>query len=255
MMQISNGNERTDDDYPKSMKAESCSDKSFKFFLTVRKQLVIGLSLFAIIFVIYYVLSQYVFDRPQDPHLIFWTAIAAYATIALVGVAFGELRRISETATADFALKFKHDFFTQEARELIMLLKHELLEFKIGEDGLAYFELTEKENGSERSGITCHDFVREGRNKYSSYQMDDFLLAHIEDLGMFELKGILDIEYVYEGFSWYIVTVYENKQIQEYVKWLKKEYGEEIYDKLECIYHKVKEEEHKRAIKVKCPEK
>src|SRR4030042_558030 len=183
--------------FASQMKMQPCPGKSSKFFPAFSTQLLLLFCLLALPFFIYYALSQYVFDIPQDTHLIFWTAVAASATIALAWLAFWQLRKISETATADFALKFKHDFFTEEARELIMLLEHELLEFKIGEDGMAYFELIKKENRSEHSGVTCYDFVRESRNKYSSYEIDDFLLSHLEDLGMFEFKGILDIDYVY----------------------------------------------------------
>ncbi len=163
-------------------------------------------------------------------------AIAAIFTGWILFVAWSQLKASNAIATADFALRFKSDFFKKETREIMMLLTENLLQFET-EGDFAYFK------------ITPFDF--ETKAMYSVYEVDDFLLAHLEDLGMFEEKGILDIDYIYEGFSWFIVAAFENEQIKKYIEWSRSD-GEDIYEKLECIYHKVKAEEHKRSIRRKC---
>ena len=47
--------------------------------------------------------------------------------------------------------------------------------------------------------------------------MDDYVLGHFEDIGLFWEKGILDIDLIYEEFADYIETVYESKIFKEYL--------------------------------------
>jgi hypothetical protein len=48
-------------------------------------------------------------------------------------------------------------------------------------------------------------------------ELDDFLLGHFEDIGLFEEKGLIDTEMVYEEFSYYIFEVFENPEIKKYL--------------------------------------
>ena len=179
-----------------------------------------------------------------------WEILTASSTLGLMIltlfiliVARGQLKASNAIATADFALKFKHDYFTKESRELLMLLDYDLLQFEVDENDFAYFKVKEK---IPDKAMVCYDFLCDkGKNKYSSYEMDDFVISHFEDLGMFEEKGILDMDYVYEGFSYYIISAFENEAIRSYLNWLIDKFGYGLYNKFECIYHKVKIEEHK----------
>jgi hypothetical protein len=58
---------------------------------------------------------------------------------------------------------------------------------------------------------------------------------------LFEQKRILDIEMVYEEFSWYIETAYENCEIKQYIEYSRKDdKDKDVYDKFEYIYYKCK---------------
>lgn len=56
---------------------------------------------------------------------------------------------------------------------------------------------------------------------------------------------ILDIDYICQGFGYYIETVFENDAIQAYLAWLKKVCGANFYEQFELIYNEVKS--HKSA--------
>lgn len=156
----------------------------------------------------------------------FWTMAA---TVVLAIIAWIQLRKISKTANADFIRQFKDVFFTPETRQLIMLIDQKLMRFM--DEPLPYFVVIE---GS------LPDFIRaeNARKFYTSYDLDDLLLGHFEDLGLFAKRGIITIEMAYEFFSWYIETTWENNEIKKYIESQRKTEGEDIYENFEYIYKK-----------------
>ncbi|HYM70878.1 MAG TPA: hypothetical protein VEZ44_14875 [bacterium] len=52
---------------------------------------------------------------------------------------------------------------------------------------------------------------------YSCYEVDDWLLGHFEDIATLQSKGLLDAEYIKEGFSWYIGKAGANSAIMRYI--------------------------------------
>ncbi len=170
------------------------------------------------------------------------TAIYTTITAFLLFLAAKQFKLHNDVAAADFALKFKHDFFTEETRGLISLLDYDQLELVITTDKFAYFKIKPKTN----DGVSCHDFIHGNRNKYSSYEMDDWVLNHLEDVWVFYTKGALSLDYVYQGFSYYIEVVIENDEIKKYLKWLRKEVAPDLYEGLEMLCHAVKEEAVRR---------
>lgn len=161
----------------------------------------------------------------KDPAM-FWTMAA---TVVLAIIAWIQLRKISKTANADFIRQFKDVFFTPETRQLIMLIDQKLMRFM--DEPLPYFVVIE---GS------LPDFIRaeNARKFYTSYDLDDLLLGHFEDLGLFAKRGIITIEMAYEFFSWYIETTWENNEIKKYIESQRKTEGEDIYENFEYIYKK-----------------
>jgi hypothetical protein len=171
-----------------------------------------------------------------------YTAITAF----ILFVAAKQFKLYNDVAAADFSLKFKNDFFTEQTRELIMLIDYDQLEFAVSEEKFAYFKVKKKNT----KDVSCHDFCTTLNNtedpKYSSYQIDDLILNHLEDLSVFREKGALDIDYIYEGFSYFIETVYENEAINQYLIWLRHEASRDLYIGIDNLYHIVKAESKKR---------
>jgi hypothetical protein len=73
-----------------------------------------------------------------------------------------------------------------------------------------------------------------------AYELDDLLLGHFEDLGILYENKILDIHMIYEEFDWYIITCWENDDINEYIKYQREKEGWDIYKRFENIYQKSK---------------
>ena len=174
------------------------------------------------------------------------SAVLAVFTVLIVFFAKEQLKASGRRETADFALRFKRDFFTDKTRDLVMLCDNDLLEFIEKGDDACFKVLKEKQRIDQPCDVINFLSAKE-RDYYSTYEIDDFLLTHLEDLGTFETKKVLDIDYIYEGFSWYLVTAFENEAVKQYIKWVRKSDGADIYNNFERIYHKMKEEEQKRG--------
>jgi hypothetical protein len=163
--------------------------------------------------------------------------IGACIVLLTTWIAWKELDEIKNTNSADFIYKLKNDFFKEDTRNLITLIDLDALKF-IENGDMPYFEVVKEklENFPEdiMDRLTQKKF-------YAAYEIDDFLLGHFEDVGLLEQKGVLDIEMVYEEFSWYIETTYENCEIKKYIEYSRRdEEDKDIYDKLEYIYYKCK---------------
>ena len=171
----------------------------------------------------------------------FWTALSAIITLALTIIALVQLRAVNKTTRAEFVHKFTNGFFNQNCRNLVFLFDHNLLEFKSKKlhngDEIVWFELDEKVL-HEISGIDAKDKER-FKKVYTSYDVDDELLGHFEDLGNYSKQRLLDIQMVYEVFSSYIISIWENEEIGKYVTWIRSDGGCN-YDGFEYIYDKVK---------------
>jgi len=197
----------------------------------------------AIITILFFILSLFHFPIIQKfPQFITsdnFTSVLleVIATLLLASIALTQLEKIENTNSADFIHKLKNDFFKGETRNLITLIDLDALKF-VENDNMQYFEIIEEK---------LKDFPEEIVNQltqkkfYTPYEIDDLLLGHFEDVGLFEQKGILDIEMVYEEFEWYIRTAFENCEIKKYIEYSRKDgKDKDVYDKFEYIYYKCK---------------
>jgi hypothetical protein len=150
-----------------------------------------------------------------------WTMIIAIGTFILAYIAWNQLKKANKISNADFDQRFKNDFFNcEKTRQLVMLFQYDLLVFKTepvsnADCEFPYFEVNLKQFDKNTifAGI---------KDRYSAYEIDDFLLGHFEDLGLFCKKGLMDIEFIYEGFSYYIEEMHNNEQIQNYLCWTRR---------------------------------
>ena len=162
--------------------------------------------------------------------------IVASVTLLLVRIAWKELDKMVNINSADFIYRLKNDFFTEETRNLITLIDLDAIRF-VNNNGIVYFEVIEKK---------LKDFPEEiirlltQKKFYSPYEIDDLLLGHFEDIGLFVQKGVVDIEMAYKEFDWYVKTTYENDEIQKYITHLREFEGGDIYDKFEYLYQEFK---------------
>jgi hypothetical protein len=89
-------------------------------------------------------------------------------------------------------------------------------------------------------------YLPEHKYRYSSYEIDELLLGHFEDLGLFYRKKLMDIEFICSGFSYYIEEIHENDEIKKYIEWSKKnegnedDYAEDTFEDFDLIFKEVK---------------
>jgi hypothetical protein len=172
--------------------------------------------------------------------------VTLVVTLALLAVAYLQLSSVASTASADLIFKLKRDFFTDPVRILFQLVDHGWLTLRRGTKDLAYFSVEMKD--IDDSGLPA-ELKQTLKQKpfYSEYEIDDVLLGHFEDMGMLVEKGVLAFDMVYEMFSYYIETVFENRQIEMYMNGQRR--GDPgLYANFERIY-----KECKRADKDKRP--
>lgn len=186
-----------------------------------------------------------------------WTAIF---TLFLAIIAWVQIRKFNKTTRAEFIHKFKTDFFSKELELVIFYIENELLEFKIekiSDKPCPYFQI--KKNEIEK--------ISDIFNKYKKYaedheytiqsdEIDNLLLGQIEDMGLIRKRKIINTEYIYETFYYYIQKIHSNSAIQDYIKWIKDDFydkeGEDycdIYDNYEYITNKCKNYENKKMLK------
>jgi hypothetical protein len=183
-----------------------------------------------------------------------WTAtgtmMIAFGTFVVAYIAWTQLGKTNKISNADFAHRFKNDFFNEKTQQLFMLFDYNLILFKTksvsnADDEFPYFEV-------DKTQFDANPIYAIGLSKikyhYTAYEIDDLLLGHFEDLGLFCKKKLMDIEFIYEGFDYYIEGIHENKQIQNYLDWIRdnketkegEEAEEDIYDNFDYLFNKVK---------------
>jgi hypothetical protein len=147
----------------------------------------------------------------------------------------------------DFLLRLKNDFFTKETRDLFLLIDNNLLIYKNiidteNEIDFHYFEIDFKK--IEIISWLKDYYTKNDKTFYSSSDIEDLLLNHFEDLGIFKDKGLLSGDLIYDSFSYYIVVSYENSAISDYLINIRKK-DLTLYSKFKSIYDDIKEKENK----------
>jgi hypothetical protein len=174
---------------------------------------------------------------------------AALFSLLLVFVGWQQLGKIHTTSNADLLHKLKGDFFREETRILIHLIYNDFIEFFVEDTGpdeiaVCYFKVDVDAINKSKLPAEIKEYLTK-KMSYTTYEMDDYVLGHFEDIGLFWEKGVLDIDLIYEEFADYIETVYESKMFKEYLTYINEpEENEQLendyYDKFECIYHQCK---------------
>ena len=164
-----------------------------------------------------------------------------------ISVAIIQLSKYNKTRKADFIYKLDNDFFTVETRIYLILIEIDAIEFIKPENknDIPYFKL--KKDGIDKLSkrdFAIKEFAQKREFEISTFEIDDNLLGVLEKIGIYKKKKIMDLEFTYEIFDYYIQKVYNNKAIIEYIKWIHYEQGKhEIYNKFDLVAKKCKKYE------------
>jgi hypothetical protein len=179
---------------------------------------------------------------------LFWTAFTGIATLLLCWVAYYQLnesnsaaRDQNKIAAETFLHNLKTDFFTPEARDLLILLEMNALKFRVvaedsGQTKETDLLIFEKEIPPKFKKYA--DSILPAKSFFSSNEIDDHLLNHFEDLGILFRKHLIDSFDIYEYFSYYIITCHEDSAITHYISWLRREnQDKDIYENFDLVYN------------------
>lgn len=161
--------------------------------------------------------------------------LAALFAAFMVWVAWEQWSKLSQTSSADFIHRLTKDFFTAEARTVLILLECKALRFvypsKLPEEEISDDCIYK----SQPYFIVDHDILIKShlpkeiidnltkKSFYSAWEIDDFLLSPLEDVGMLESKGIVAFHMVHSGFSYYLRVIWENNEIRKYINSMREE--------------------------------
>jgi len=155
--------------------------------------------------------------------------LATFFAAFLVWVAWEQWSKLSKTSSADFVHKLTEDFFTPETRTLISLIECRALiyieSFTISDDEITSDGITKSQDyfkvdcdilkKSHLPDEIINDLTK--KKFYSPWEIDDLLLSPLEDVGMLEDCGIINFQMVYSGFSYYLATVLDYREIKKYI--------------------------------------
>jgi len=152
--------------------------------------------------------------------------LASFFAAFLVWVAWEQLGNLGKISSADFIHRLNGEFFTSNTRKLLNLIDCEALEFKqnnqaeSGNDSEVqpYFQVNKDKINKTKLPKDLKRSLNK-REHYSVWEVDDLLLGHFEDIGRLEQRRIVDFQSVYDVFSWYLESVWDNDAIKEYIQW------------------------------------
>ncbi len=165
----------------------------------------------------------------------FWEFVIAVLTALLFWIAFVQLGTLNKTTTAEFNHKLTEDFFTREARSLVFLIENKWLIFN---------DYSKFENKASFFSFQENEATRSMKIKkiFTTNEVDDFILGPLEDLAIWEGKGLLDMDMVYGTFGGYLMNIWKNKEIRRYIDYVRndKEVKDSklIYKGMEKLFNK-----------------
>ncbi len=180
---------------------------------------------------------------------VFWSFVTTIITLSFVLFASIQIRQVNRNTKGDILQKFSENFFKPETRELILLFEYDLIKFKRNKIGIDtvlgvpqdFGCFVKLNNYPPNLNIFLDDSTK---SIYSSYEIDDYVLGHLEDLGMYLKMEMVEIEEIYLNYGWYIILFWENPEMRNYIKWCRDYYpnsASAYYVYSEYLYREIKE--------------
>jgi hypothetical protein len=174
-----------------------------------------------------------------------WTFAIVVVTFGGVIVAWQQLSKIRATSQADFTLRFIESFFKSETRTLYTLLFAGALKFEKGIISLSCEKTSEifyfKVDQVAVNSMPDFFMISLDKKVYSDAEMDDFLLGYFETLGLWVKEKLIDFDFAYRSFSYYLINTYENRDVRCYLH----EVGNIAYGNFRSLYYLFKERDKK----------
>ncbi len=189
--------------------------------------------------------SQQKIDRSA-----FWTMIGTILSLILIVLGYNQLVGLKQTTDATFIETMNQRFFTNDERDLTMLLENKLLLFKVDTskenrifpDSFVYFKVKRDYKAINRllSDTT--------RKLYSSGEIDNYFLSPLDEIALYEKKGLISMKEVYFEFGYQLNVIHDSETMKSYFKWLNETSADSPtgrYDDLQALIKKNHEYEQK----------
>ena len=120
-------------------------------------------------------------------------------TVILALVGYIQLEALRVQSRADFLFRFESEFFHDKIVQEIMIV------------------IDENESLLKKNG-----------GKFTGYALDNYI-GYFESMGRYEKDGIIDFEFIDDIFGHYISQAWQNKEISDYVDWLREDMKDPRY--------------------------
>jgi hypothetical protein len=175
-----------------------------------------------------------------DP-AVFWAMITALATVALVfatnGLVWIGLITLVSSKKNDLAERFKAELLTASAEGIFFLASHGFLTFVVDKQAsgreIGYFSIIKLNENIMQQRL---DQMFGDQEIVMTFEMDDEILAPLEEVAYYEKRGELEFEDVYRIFGDYIDVCWSNREIVKYIRWLRATMKADAYKNMEALH-------------------
>jgi hypothetical protein len=179
-----------------------------------------------------------------DP-AIFWAMVTAVATVLLVVatilLVWIGLIPLVRNKKAELAERFKEELLTPSAQGIFFLAAHGFIIFAVdkrpngGEIG--YFAIIKLNENIMQQRL---DQMFGDQRIVMTFEMDDEILAPLEEVAYYEKHGEIAFEDVYRIFGDYIDVCWENAEIVKYIHWLRTTMKADAYKNMETLQKRLR---------------
>jgi hypothetical protein len=108
---------------------------------------------------------------------------------------------------------------------------------RTGIEGMAFFQIQQMEGNIFQQRLNQ---IAGEQRIVMTYEIDDRILAPLEEVAFYERDGELDFEDVFRVFGTYFDIVFSNREIRRYITWLR-ERASDAYRNAENLYERMNE--------------
>jgi hypothetical protein len=176
---------------------------------------------------------------------VFWLMVTAVATVALVlatvGLVWIGLIPLVRSKKAELAERFKEELLTASSQEIFFLAAHGFLTFVVDKQPtgreIGYFSIIKLNENIMQQRL---DQMFGEQRIVMTFEMDDEILAPLEEVAYYEKHGEIEFEDVYRIFGDYIDVCWSNGEIVKYISWLRRTAKADAYKNMEALHYRIR---------------
>jgi hypothetical protein len=170
------------------------------------------------------------------------TAVATVALVlATIGLVWIGLIPLVRSKKAELAERIKEELLTPSARRIFFLASHGFLKFVIdkqgGEREIGYFMIIKPSENIMQQRL---DQMFGDQRIVMTFEMDDEILAPLEEVAYYEKHHEMRFKDVYRIFGDYFDVCLSNLEIVKYINWVRSHLKADAYKNMEALQKKLR---------------